>query len=624
MWTRRIAIVLATSICGCAGGDKPTAPPATASVAIALSAPSATIARGASQTTIISLTRGGGYSGAVTLAAEGLPANVTATFAPASLLGSTLTSTLTLSVGPTAPVGFASVTIRASGTGVTADTEPYNLTVQRAPLVIQPGGAAFSVSRGGRATVSLAIVRFNYPGAVDLSVEGLPSGLTASFTPNALTDTLSVLTLSAAAGATLGTAVVTVRGTGMDGATATAPISLTVAVAGSGGSVAWRWCDVSSLPAWFAYRSGTTGPFTRVTVGANATYTFTLTADVGTVAYVQTTNGYPAGFINFATISELVTIGQEACYSAPTRKSLTANVAGLSVSQAVRIRVGGGGADVSFPATSTPVDFVTDGVTDLLASRSIPDSGDPSRLPDRFIVRRSVNYPAGSTIPLLDFAGSEAFAPATATLTIANADGGDLTVGASFATARGVVGALEYPQNMLTSSTSYPRFGVPTAQLQAGDYHVITVLRGGGIAGDDYRSAAQYNREFVDRIVTLGPMLEQPALSTLATAPYARLRAAGTWQSEYDGELEVVYEQTTGALKYWTIVGTRAYSGVGTSTYEFDIPDFSAVDGFNVSWGLSAGVQTDVAPVGRSLPVLAFSESAAFLTATRRRQVVTP
>lgn len=583
-----------------------------------------TIARGASQATIISLTRGGGYSGAVTLVAEGLPANVTATFAPASLVGSTLSSTMTLSVGHEAPVGVASVTIRASGTGVTAATATYNLTVQPAPIVIQPLGAAFSVSRGGRASVSLAIARYNYPGAVTLTVEGLPSGVTASFAPNTLTDTLSLLTLSAAATATLGTAVVSVRGTGTDGATATVPISLTVADAGSGGSIAWRWCNAASVPAWFAYRSGTAGPFTRVTIGANATYTFTLTADVGSVAYVQTHNGYPDGFVHFATLTELVARGQQACYSAPTFKSLTANVAGLSLSEAARIRVGGGGSDVIFPGTSTPVSFVADGVTDLLAIRGVPDSGNPLRRPDRFIVRRSVNYPDGSTIPLLDFASSEAFAPAIATLTIANADGGALTVGTSFATQRGVVGALEYPQNMLTSSTTYQRYGVPTAQLQTGDHHVINVLKGGGIAGDDFRSVTRYHREFVDRIVSLGPMLEQPILSTLATTPYARLRAAGSWQAEYDGELELLYRQPTGALKHWTIIGTRAYAGVGASTYQFDIPDFSAVDGFNVSWGLSAATQTQVVPVGRSRPVLVFSEGAAFLTATRANQVITP
>jgi hypothetical protein len=86
-----------------------------------------TVAQGASGTSTINITRTGGFAGAVTLAASGLPNGVTAAFDPNNT--TTNSSTLTLTASATAATGAATVTITGSGGGVGNQTTTVALTV---------------------------------------------------------------------------------------------------------------------------------------------------------------------------------------------------------------------------------------------------------------------------------------------------------------------------------------------------------------------------------------------------------------------------------------------------------------------------------------------------------------
>ncbi len=87
------------------------------SFGLALSKPSALVAMGLQVGLRVSFTAANGFSAPVTLAAQGIPKGVTATFTPATLSGSATSSTLTLSAGASATAGVANVIINGtSGT----------------------------------------------------------------------------------------------------------------------------------------------------------------------------------------------------------------------------------------------------------------------------------------------------------------------------------------------------------------------------------------------------------------------------------------------------------------------------------------------------------------------------
>ncbi|HET8984248.1 MAG TPA: hypothetical protein VFN03_00690, partial [Trueperaceae bacterium] len=98
------------------------------SILVTLSSPSAEVIRGAEIQVVVTLTRNGGASADVALSVTGLPANVDASFSPATLSGGTLNSTLTLSAAAAATAGNYELVITGTGTGL-ADTAALTLDV---------------------------------------------------------------------------------------------------------------------------------------------------------------------------------------------------------------------------------------------------------------------------------------------------------------------------------------------------------------------------------------------------------------------------------------------------------------------------------------------------------------
>ena len=84
---------------------------------------------GQSGTLALTLDRQGGFTGAVTVTAEGLPTGVTAAFNPTSFAAGVTSTTLTLNATSAATVGVTNVTVRASGTGVADKTVTVQLTI---------------------------------------------------------------------------------------------------------------------------------------------------------------------------------------------------------------------------------------------------------------------------------------------------------------------------------------------------------------------------------------------------------------------------------------------------------------------------------------------------------------
>ncbi len=179
---------------------------------------SLTITQGGNGTSTITVTDVNGFNGSVTLTASGLPSGVTAGFSPNPTTG---TSTLTLTASATATTGTATVTITGTSGSLQATTT-LALTVNAASspnFTISASPASLTITQGSNGTSTITITsQDGFNSATTLTASGLPSGVTAAFSPNPVTPPAngsanSTLTLTASATATTGTATVTVTGT---------------------------------------------------------------------------------------------------------------------------------------------------------------------------------------------------------------------------------------------------------------------------------------------------------------------------------------------------------------------------------------------------------------------------
>jgi hypothetical protein len=184
---------------------------------ISISPASQTVAQGASTTYTVTVNRTNGHSGAVTFTTGPLPTGVTASFNPNPTTPTGTTSTLTLTASSTAPV--------TSGTSftVTGTSSPLARSTSATLVVTAPPASDFSLSaspasqtvpQGTGTSYTITITRTNgFSGAVTLSVGALPTGVTASFSPNPSTGTSSTLTVTTATSTPTGTYTINITGT---------------------------------------------------------------------------------------------------------------------------------------------------------------------------------------------------------------------------------------------------------------------------------------------------------------------------------------------------------------------------------------------------------------------------
>jgi subtilase family serine protease len=173
---------------------------------------------GAGGTSTITVNDLGGFNGSVTLAASNLPSGVTAVFNPNP---TSTTSVLTLTASASAATGTSTVTITGTSGSLQATTT-LALTVNASAspnFTISASPSSVTIKQGGNGTSTITITSQNsFSSATTLTATGLPSGVTAQFSPNPVTPPAnssvnSTLTLTAAANATVGNATVTVTGT---------------------------------------------------------------------------------------------------------------------------------------------------------------------------------------------------------------------------------------------------------------------------------------------------------------------------------------------------------------------------------------------------------------------------
>ena len=349
-------------------------------------------------------------------------------------------------------------------------------------------------------------------------------------------------------------------------------------------SVAVAYCI---QPAWVAFQDGD-GAWTRaqpVLSGSNTTFRSEFSAGRGGIATLSRAgDNMTVLSVLYGTPAELVTAGDtnpRDCGPAPA-KTLLGTVAQLEPNETAFVSASFNSRVRVSVERSFELKGLASGPRDLLATRTTRiDGGD---VITRFILRRDIDVPDSTTLPVLDFASAEAFAPAVANVSIdglgaeAAASGTRLLTNHDEITVSLLIG--------LTTDVTRPYVALPESQLLASDLQILSASVSAATTGSA-RSATLYFRTPTDRTLTLGAPLIPPAFSTVASAPALRLRAHFVPQSEYDRSAVVVYQQ--GTTTFVAISMTAAYAALTETGYDLVVPDLAGAVGFDPAWSLHPG-----------------------------------
>jgi hypothetical protein len=188
------------------------------------------------------------------------------------------------------------------------------------------------------------------------------------------------------------------------------------------------------------------------------------------------------------------------------------------------------------------------------------------------IIRRGVDYPDGSAIPVLDFSSAEAFVLQTNTVTPIGTAPYEWDATSEVITQRGTRGVLRYwyPED---GSTTAPMYSVPATKLLDGELNSVSV-------SDGYRTATVFYRLASDRTVELGRLAGVPTVTRTGTAPNRTLRIELASQPEYGSQITLMHCGIQPVLHGPTVIATKEYFGGTPTTWSITVPDLQAVKGF--------------------------------------------
>ena len=183
------------------------------SFSLTLNPTSLTVGQGSSGNTVASTMRTTTFNSAVSLKVTGMPTGVTASSGSIATPGSGI-STLGITVGSSATPGSYTLTVTATGGGV---TKTATLALAIPGMTLSGNATTVSVKKGGTATMTLTTASLGgFSGAVAFGVQGLPTGVTAAFTPATLAapgNGSTTVKFAASAAAAAGTAAITLTAT---------------------------------------------------------------------------------------------------------------------------------------------------------------------------------------------------------------------------------------------------------------------------------------------------------------------------------------------------------------------------------------------------------------------------
>lgn len=607
----------------------PPPPPATPAFTLAVSGGAVAVLQGETANVTVTVTRSGGFAGAVSVAVEGLPAGATAT--PLSIAANATSGQVSVVTTNAAALGTATLTLRGTATGVEPRTVTVGLTVSAPPAAgtytMSAASATLSVTAGASGQVALTLARTGgFAGAVALTATA-PAGVTVTFAPASVTGTASTATISVAAGTAASVVQVTLRGNATGQPERTVPITLTIAAGGGGGgtgNVAWIFCESAGLPIWLAAQDGT-GAWTRITPTGQE-YRFQINGARGGVAYVTPEDAGTVLKVFYGTTAELQAQGGIACAgrTGPSR-TLTGTVANVPNPGALLLSLGGAQGTATPPGNNFSIARVPSGTIDVLGGASALTFGGAGVSFDlqRLFLRRNINPATNASLGTLDFTGAESFAPAAATATITNAGGEFIAVTGSFISTNGLF--LTYAVGTGTAAAAVPIKGLPGDKRQAGELHMFNISATPSLdpnAGST-RNVGLVFAAMANQTVTYGPTMTMPTVSSLGGG---RLQAVYPVQSAYNRYWIASFDQTT-IDRRADIEMTSGWLG-GGGTVTLAMPDLSGVSGWNQAWALAPGTTASWTVSGtgwdggNGITSPPFVEGARYISATQRASII--
>ena len=323
----------------------------------------------------------------------------------------------------------------------------------------------------------------------------------------------------------------------------------------------------------------------QVTPDAAGTIGFQATERFGLALVWQQGADFTTEYL-FATPADLEALNGVSCIEGAGSKLLNGSVANVDATSAAMISMADAFAYVEPPASGFILSDLPTGSIDLIAHREVV--GISSVVPERIIIRRAQDRVNGSTIPVLDFASSEAQNTAAHTFAasglVATDDNYYLLTFNTPTTRRHSLSLFE-PFGAGTHTV----YGVPGALTQAGDWHELEVFSD---ASATYRGGVNFYRVPANQTIVLGADLNNPTLTTVASSPHLRLRTQLPSQSEYGAFLSVQHVQESRGVEV-VITVTNSYYGGTPVTWDVTIPNLSGFQGFPAAARLQSGVATD-------------------------------
>jgi len=348
---------------------------------------------------------------------------------------------------------------------------------------------------------------------------------------------------------------------------------------------------------WVAYRNDD-GPWTHLGPG-DATYSIRVAPRV-TIAYGRFQDSPPGATMHIDYLHADQLEPPTDCSPGPPGPGgqIGGTVGGLPAPQWGVVVYNGIGALVAAGSNSWQMEAQPVPAT-LFAARF--DSGYSELHLNRVIVRRDRSYLPGSPVPLLDFDSDEAFAPQLNTVSFM---GPRASVSAS-AYLAGRFHGLSGDDATPASDGVVPRTAIiqtiPAGRLAVDDLHVMSISSAEVVTTpDDFRTTQHYFRSGTDHAMTIAPALVAPTFSTVATAPYRRVRLQMPLQPEYAGPLRIEIAQccSTHAFRATMHVTREHFGPTGgsdtgspqpSSEWSLMLPDFTGMPGLNPAGMLREG-----------------------------------
>ncbi|MEX2152305.1 MAG: hypothetical protein WD825_03150 [Gemmatimonadaceae bacterium] len=322
----------------------------------------------------------------------------------------------------------------------------------------------------------------------------------------------------------------------------------------------------------------------RVTGLASHTFAFEATPRVA-IAMTFDRGSSVLTDVYYTTSEELLPLSGISCTEVVGTKTVHGTVSNVPSGGRAVVSMSGAAAEVISPATNFTLVGVADSPQDVVAHRD-GNALNIDVVPDRVIVRRAQNPIEGATLSDLNFGTQSSAAVATNPLTIGGMSAGDDSFfDVIFGTALGTTHTLY--QSPIFSGSSRVLYSIPSTLTQSGDLHEI-LLNSDSPNASAYRTVRHWYRNPATKNLSFGAALVAPSISSVATSPYARMRALLPAQVDYSRFATAFFIQDTRSM-FVTVTAGHTEGTPGTWTLE--VPDLTAA-GIPSTAGLEPGQST--------------------------------